>query len=107
MSRKYSLFALGTCLFLASCSGQKLEANKVFEDVTGAMCKRLVTCQPDAMPNEEFCRTSMKAALSAQKNLPQVQATQKQLDACIASINQGSCDSLMGSEPPKDCDFLK
>lgn len=107
MSRKFSLLTLGSFLLLASCSGQKVEANKVFEDVTAAMCKRLITCQPEAMPSEDFCRSTMKTALSAQKNMPKVEATQKQLDACVASINQGSCDSLMGSEPPKDCDFLK
>lgn len=100
------LFALS--LILTACPGaKKVESAKVLEEVVVAMCKKMVTCQPNAMPNEEFCKSTMKTAMSSNKDLPKVEATQKQLDECVGSIANADCQGLMGSEPPKGCEFLK
>ena len=95
-------------LMLTACPGaKKVSSEKVLEDVVIAMCKKMVTCQPAAMPNEDFCKTTMKTAMASNKDLPKVEATQKQLDDCVASIASAECQNLMGSEPPKGCEFLK
>ncbi len=98
---------LAFCLFLAACPAKKVDSEKVMEDVVVAMCKKMVSCQPTAMPNEDFCKTTMKSAMATNKDLPKVAATQKQLDDCVASIASADCQGLMGAEPPKGCDFLK
>lgn len=93
---------------LSACPGaKKVDSEKVLEDVVVAMCKKMVTCQPAAMPNEDFCKNTMKTAMASNKDLPKVEATQKQVDECVASIASAECQNLMGSEPPKGCEFLK
>ena len=96
--------------FLAACpgGGKKVDSAKAMEDVVVAMCKKMVTCQPSVMPNEDFCKTTMKTALSSSKDLPKLEVTQKQLDECVASIGNTACEPLMaGQEPPKGCEFMK
>ncbi|MDL1870955.1 hypothetical protein FBR05_01990 [Deltaproteobacteria bacterium PRO3] len=105
-SLKYSLLPLAL-LFLTACPGKKLSSDQVLGAVVGAMCKKLVTCQPNAMPSEDFCQTTMKTALNSAKDMPKAEATQKQLDACLDSINKSECQGLLGSEPPAGCEFLK
>ncbi len=95
-------------LSLTACPGaKKLSSDQVLESVVVAMCKKMVSCQPNAMPSEDFCKTTMKTAMTSNKDLPKVEATQKQVDTCVASIDKASCEGLMGSEPPAGCDFLK
>ena len=103
---KYTVFPLAM-LFLTACPGKKLESDQVLTSVVGAMCKKLVTCQPNAMPSEEFCQNTMKTALNSAKDMPKVAATQKQLDTCVENINKSECQNLLGSEPPTGCEFLK
>ena len=100
-----SLFAL---ISLGAC-GKKLKSDQVIESVVISMCKKLVTCQPGAMPNEEFCQKTMKDALQSGKGkeIPKVSATQKQLDVCLQGITGADCANLLGAEPPKGCEFLK
>jgi len=108
MAKSHKFLALPIALLLFSaCSGKKVDSEKVLESVVGAMCKRIIACQPNAMPSEDFCQNTMKTALNSSKDMPKVAATQKQLDACLDSINKGECSSLLGNEPPKDCEFLK
>jgi len=108
MFNKSFPFLMSALLLFSACSGsKKIESDKVLESVVVAMCKKMVTCQPNAMPSEDFCKTTMKTAMSSNKDLPKVAATQKELDGCIASIDKASCDGLMGSEPPAGCEFLK
>ncbi|HCU23930.1 MAG TPA: hypothetical protein DF383_02845 [Deltaproteobacteria bacterium] len=94
-------------LTLIGACGKKLPSEQVLESVVGAMCKKLVTCQPSAMPNEEFCQSAMKVALEKGKKLPKVSATQEQLDTCLKGIADAECGNLLGKEPPKGCGFLK
>ena len=94
-------------VFFTACPGKKLSSDQVLTAVVGAMCKRLVTCQPNAMPSEDFCQTTMKTALSSAKDMPKVEASQKDLDACLDTINKAECQNLLGNEPPKGCEFLK
>lgn len=107
MFRKSLLLALALSFGFAACSGKKITADKVIESVVLAMCKKMVTCQPNAMPSEDFCQTTMKTALSSNKDLPKVEATQKQLDNCTGSIAKADCQTLLGSKPPEGCEFLQ
>lgn len=108
MLKKTVLTTLAFTLLLTACPGKKkVESEKIIETIVMAMCKKMATCQPNAMPSEEFCQNTMKAALSGNKDLPKVEATQKQLDACVASIEGTECDQLMGSKPPEGCEFLQ
>ncbi len=92
---------------LAACGGKKVSADKIIEEIVVAMCKKMTTCQPNAMPSEDFCKNSMKTALSSNKDLPKVEASQKQLDTCVASIGNATCENLLGSKPPEGCEFLQ
>ena len=105
--RKILILPLVLALF-ASCTGRKVSPEKVLEAVVGAMCKKIVACQPNAMPSEDFCKTTMNKALESSKGgVPKVEASQKDLDACLDSINKADCQNLLGTEPPKGCEFLK
>lgn len=107
MVRKTLLFILALSFGATACSGKKVSSEKVLEDVVVAMCKKMVTCQPNAMPNEDFCKNTMKTALSSSKDMPKIEASQKQLDACTTSIGKADCESLLGSKPPEGCEFLQ
>ncbi len=104
--KKYLLLPLAL-LLLTACPAKKVPSEKVLESVVGAMCKKLVTCQPNAMPSEDFCQNTMKTALNSAKDMPKVEATQKQLDGCIDNIAKADCANLLGNEPPAGCEFLK
>jgi len=100
--------ALAFIITLAGCpKAKKMEPEEVISSIVGAMCKKMAKCQPNAMPSEEFCQNTMKAALSGSKDLPNLNATKKQVDACVSSIEGTECEALLGSTPPKDCEFLK
>lgn len=107
MLRKILLFVLALSFGAVACSGKKVSSEKVLEDVVMAMCKKMVTCQPTAMPSEDFCKTTMKTALSSNKDMPKVETTQKQLDTCTSSIGKADCQTLLGSKPPEGCEFLQ
>jgi hypothetical protein len=107
MLRKLPLLVLALSFGLTACPGKKVSSDKVLEEVVMAMCKKMVTCQPNAMPSEDFCKNTMKTALSSNKDMPKVETTQKQLDTCTASINKSDCQTLLGSKPPEGCEFLQ
>ena len=108
MFYKTVLTTLAFALLLTACPGEKkVGSEKIIESIVSAMCKKMATCQPNAMPSEEFCQNTMKAALAGNKDLPKVEASQKALDGCIASIDKTECDKLMGSKPPEGCEFLQ
>lgn len=103
---KYLLLPLALLSFSA-CGGKKVTSEQVMESVVGAMCKKITTCQPNAMPSEDFCKNTMKTALNSAKDVPKISATQKQLDACLDSIAKADCANILGNEPPQGCEFLK
>lgn len=95
-------------LFLTGCPKEKkVGSEEIIGAVVSAMCKKMTQCQPNAMPSEDFCQNTMKAALSGNKNLPKVETTQKKLDGCVASIEKADCEGLLGSKPPEGCEFLQ
>lgn len=101
-----SLAAMAT-MGIGCPSGKKVGSEEIISAVVTAMCKKMAQCQPNAMPSEDFCQNTMKTALQGNKNLPKVETTQKQLDACVASINKTECEGLLGSKPPEGCEFLQ
>jgi hypothetical protein len=98
----FLLFPLLTINLLGGCA-KKLDSDQVLVGVSDAMCKKMVTCQPNAVPNEEPCKKMMKEA----KEIPKASATQAQLDTCLKSIAETDCAGLLGEVPPKNCEFLK
>jgi len=96
-----------TFLVVGCGKGKKVDSEQIIGAVVGAMCKKMAKCQPKAMPSEDFCQNTMKAALSGNKDLPNVETTQKKLDGCVASIEKADCEGLLGSKPPAGCEFLQ
>jgi hypothetical protein len=95
-------------LFLTACpSEKKVGPEQVIESIVSAMCKKMATCQPNAMSSEEFCRDTMKTALSGHEAIAKIQITKKQLDACVTTIEGSECEGLLGATPPKGCEFLQ
>ncbi|MDX1386659.1 MAG: hypothetical protein R3257_03645 [bacterium] len=88
-------------------SAKKVGSEEIISAVVSAMCKKMAQCQPNAMPSEDFCQNTMKTALQGNKDLPKVETTQKQLNACVASIEKTECEGLLGSKPPEGCEFLQ
>jgi hypothetical protein len=105
MPRKILPLSLLSLLLISSSCSVKPE--KILTDVVEAMCKRVVVCQPGLMPSEEECRKTMKTALDSSKENVKVEASQKQLNACLDSIAKVDCPNLLGTEPPAGCEFLK
>lgn len=105
---KSLLIALALTGLTMGCTGdKKVSSDEVISSVVTAMCKKMAECQPNAMPSEDFCQNTMKTALSGNKNLPNIEATKKQLDECVNSINTSECEGLLGKAPPKGCEFLQ
>lgn len=95
-------------LALAGCPKEKkVGSEEIITSVVTAMCKKMAQCQPNAMPSEDFCQNTMKAALQGNKDLPKVETTKKNLDTCVASIENAECEGLLGSKPPSGCEFLQ
>ncbi len=109
MIKKSLIASFVVMIFIAAgCSGgKKVTSEAIISSVVTAMCKKMAECQPKAMPSEDFCQNTMKAALSGNKDLPKVETTQKKLDGCVASIQKSDCDGLLGSKPPSGCEFLQ
>ncbi len=96
------------CLLWIGCKmGKKIDSNQALDMVVAAMCQKMVTCQPNAMPSEQFCKDTMKTALSSAKEKPKVEATQKEVDTCIANIQKADCQNLLGDKAPEGCRFLE
>lgn len=99
--------ALAVLCFSITACGKKVGGEKIAEEVVGAMCKKIVSCQPNLMPSADFCKQTVKTGLlQAKKDLLKIESTQKQLDACLNSINNMSCENMLGAKPPEGCDFL-
>ncbi len=108
MFQKTAFLVFISLFFLAGCPGEKkVKSEEIITAVVGAMCKKMTTCQPNAMPSEDFCQNTMKAALSNNPDLPKVETTKKKLDGCVASIDKTPCEGLLGSKPPEGCEFLQ
>jgi len=108
MKRNAVLMIAMLAFFMTGCPKEKkLTPEEVIQSIVVSMCKKMATCQPKAMPSEDFCQNTMKAALSGNKDLPKIEASQKQVDACVKSIESSECDKLLGSKPPAGCEFLQ
>lgn len=101
------LTTLSTLVFAGCPKEKKVGSDQIIGAVVTAMCKKMAQCQPNAMPSEDFCQNTMKAALEGNKDLPKVETTQKKLDNCVASIEKTDCEGLLGSKPPEGCEFLQ
>jgi len=102
------LATLFILLTLINCSGnKKVSKEKVADLVTQALCKKMLECQPQALPSEEYCNTMMKNVIQAKvQEIPEVSTTQKKLETCVSSIKGQTCDTLEANEPPPGCEFL-
>jgi hypothetical protein len=87
--------------------GKKIDSDQALDQVVGAMCQKMVTCQPNAMPSEQFCKDTMKTALASSQQKPEVAATQKDVDKCITNIQKAECQTLLGDKAPEGCNFLE
>lgn len=95
-------------LFVGGCGkGKKVGSDEIVSAIVPAMCKRMATCNPEAMPNEEFCQSTMKAALTGNPGLKNLETSKKQLEVCLKNIESKECESLLGNKPPEGCEFLQ
>ena len=65
----------------------------------------MIECAPGIMPEEE-CVTQTTTSLKQAMTEKPLEITKGQLDTCVASITKSTCEEVMGTEPPKGCDFL-
>jgi len=99
---------LALAMSTTGCFGaKKVDPQVAMETMVASICKKIVTCVPNAIPNEDFCKNTMKEQISSAKKMPKISATQKDLDTCIAAIDQEPCEAATTGTPPSSCDFLK
>lgn len=101
------MMTLATLALTGCFKEKKVSSEEIIGAVVTAMCKKMTQCQPNAMPSEDFCQNTMKTALQGNKELPKVETTKKNLEACVASIEKSECEGLLGSKPPQGCEFLQ
>lgn len=106
---KSRLLLLLIPISLLACSGKKLvKQEEITAAISKTMCHKMLECQPQSMPNEEYCSTMMQSTLAgAFKNFKIKDVTQSNLDKCVDTINKSTCEGLQAKEPPEECDFLK
>lgn len=107
MQKLSILFVAILALGLTQCTGKKLSKEIIVKEISLAMCKKIASCNPDTAPAQDTCSEALQTVLNANPNIKELSASQAQLDACTASIDKADCQGVMGSEPPKGCEFLK
>ena len=81
-------------------------ASKISNTLSGALCKKMVECAPGTMTEEECVTQTTQSLTEALKEKP-INVSEDQLKTCADSIKSGTCEEVLGAEPPKGCEFLK
>lgn len=82
------------------------KAVKISEALSKALCARMVECAPGTMTEEECVAQTTISLNEAQVETP-IEASDSQLEACVSAIKSGTCEAVLGTEPPAGCEFLK
>lgn len=77
----------------------------ISSSLSTALCKRMVECAPGMMTEEE-CVTQTTTSLKDALTQKPLSINKETLDNCVASIGKVTCEEVMGTEPPKGCEFL-
>lgn len=90
----------------AAPAGTGVAPESISKSLSDALCKRMIECAPGTM-EEADCATQTNQSLNDALKQNPLTVTQVQLDTCVASIGKGTCEEVMGTEPPAGCEFLK
>lgn len=82
------------------------KAKTISESLSKALCARMVECAPGTMTEEECVTQTTESLNQAQVEAP-INANDEQLTACVEAIKKGTCEEVLGTEPPAGCEFLK
>lgn len=85
--------------------GVSPKAAKISKDLSETLCKRMVECAPGTLTEEECVNQTTLSLNEAQKVKP-IDVADDKMAECLASIKSGTCEQVLGTEPPKGCDFL-
>ena len=77
----------------------------IADQIGKSLCARVVACAPNTMTEAECVAETTKSLKEALKEKP-LNISKEQLTTCVASINNGTCDEVMGQKAPKGCEFL-
>jgi hypothetical protein len=77
----------------------------IADQIGKSLCARVVQCAPNTMTEAECVAETSKSLKEALKEKT-LNITREQLTGCVTSINNGTCDEVMGQKAPKGCDFL-
>lgn len=77
----------------------------IADSISKPLCARVVACAPGTMTESECTAETSKSLKDALDAKP-VNITRDQLQACVSSINNGTCDQVMGQKAPAGCEFL-
>lgn len=78
----------------------------ISKSLSTALCKRMVECAPGTV-TEEDCTNETNSSLTEALREKPLSISKAQLETCVSSINAGTCEEVMGTEPPKGCEFLE
>lgn len=106
--KKIAFLSLCSVAFLANCGGGKDEKKEmtlgdVAPKLTKTVCAKMVECtpkdrqKPDDLANCEKMLGNMPEKEKKQK----IVASQNEIDSCLETIKNISCDDLMKSDPSK------
>lgn len=82
------------------------KAVNISKSLSSALCKRMVECAPGTM-TEDDCVSQTTASLNEAQAEKPLDVSDSQLSTCVASIGKGTCEEVLGTEPPAGCEFLK
>lgn len=95
----------------AAPSGANATPEQISSNLSSALCKRMVECTKDPEGNpimkEDECVTQTQASLTQALTEKALTVTTDQLNGCTTVIAKETCANVMGTEPPKGCEFLK
>lgn len=97
--------AEGTDKAAAPAAPGQATGDDIADQIGKSLCARVVACAPGTMTESECVAETSKSLKEALKEKP-LNISKEQLTGCIASINNGTCDEVMGQKAPKGCEFL-
>jgi hypothetical protein len=83
----------------------QVAGDEIADQIGKTLCARVVACAPGTMTESECVAETSKSLKEALKEKP-LNISKEQLTSCISSINNGTCDEVMGQKAPKGCEFL-
>lgn len=82
-----------------------LTPQKIADDVSKSVCKRMTACNPQG-GSETDCVSGLSKDMAANLSDKAKSIDQAVLDSCLASITKATCEQLAAPTPPAGCEFM-